>query len=104
MKRYTMLFALLLLIPFMGKAQARQDADTTLYSDTQVTELLRNMPNVEVGKGVSFSSKDNRYKLTMRLRMQSLVGLTFDNNFALNKTEACIKPLHMRFDGHVFSR
>ncbi|MBR4069849.1 MAG: hypothetical protein IKK16_01440 [Bacteroidaceae bacterium] len=77
--------------------------DTTYYTDAQVSELLRNMPNIEVGKGVTVQSKDNRYKLTMRLRMQSLVGLTFDNDFALNKTEACIKRLHMRFDGHVFT-
>ena len=77
--------------------------DSVCYTDAQVTELLRNMPNIEVGKGVTFQSKDNRYKLTMRLRMQSLVGLTFDNNFTLNKTEACIKRLHMRFDGHVFT-
>ncbi len=77
--------------------------DTTYYTDAQVTELLCNMPNIEVGKGVTVQSKDNRYKLTMRLRMQSLVGLTFDNDFALNKTEACIKRLHMRFDGHVFT-
>ena len=77
--------------------------DTACYTDAQVTELLRNMPNIEVGKGVTFQSKDNRYKLTMRLRMQSLVGLTLDNNFAINKTEACIKRLHMRFDGHVFT-
>ena len=84
-------------------AQVAATNDTTYYTDAQVSELLRNMPNIEVGKGVTVQSKDNRYKLTMRLRMQSLVGLTFDNDFALNKTEACIKRLHMRFDGHVFT-
>ena len=83
--------------------EATSVKDATYYTDAQVTDILRNMPNVEVGKGVTFKSKDNRYKLTMRLRMQSLVGLTFDNNFALNKTEACIKRLHLRFDGHVFT-
>ncbi|MBP3671401.1 MAG: hypothetical protein J6J06_05510 [Bacteroidaceae bacterium] len=77
--------------------------DTSINTDAQVTELLRNMPNVEVGKGVSFSSKDNRYKLTMRLRLQSMVGLTLDNNMNLSKTDVGIKRFHMRFDGHVFT-
>ena len=103
MKRFSILFALLLLMPLVGNAQAQQDTDTTIYSDAQVTELLRNMPNVEVGKGVSFSSKDNRYKLTMRLRLQSMVGLTFNNAMGVQQTEACIKRLHLRFDGHVFT-
>lgn len=84
-------------------AQVAATNDTTYYTDAQVSELLRNMPTIEVGKGVTVQSKDNRYKLTMRLRMQCLVGFTFDNDFALNKTEACIKRLHMRFDGHVFT-
>lgn len=77
--------------------------DTTLYTDAQVTELLRNMPDVEVGKGVSFTSKDNRYKLTMRLRLQGMVGATFDDDWGVSKTDACIKRLHMRFDGYVFT-
>lgn len=104
MKIYTTLLSLLMfIIPLAGSAHTGHDADTTLYSDAQVTELLRNMPNVEVGKGVSFKSKDNRYKLTMRLRLQSMIGVTLDNNLGIGETEACIKRLHLRFDGHVFT-
>ena len=102
MKRIVIFF-LSLLVFVIANAQGDNHSDTTYYTDAEVTEILRNMPNVEVGKGVTLQSKDNKYKLTMRLRMQSLVGLTLDNNFAINKTEACIKRLHMRFDGHVFT-
>ena len=104
MKKIISLIVISLVTFIATRAQDNtQTNDTACYTDAQVTELLRNMPNIEVGKGVTFQSKDNRYKLTMRLRMQSLVGLTLDNNFAINKTEACIKRLHMRFDGHVFT-
>lgn len=76
---------------------------TQLYTDAQVTELLRNMPNVEVGRGVTFKSKDNRYKLTMRLRLQGMMGITLNEYFTSNEFDAEIKRLHLRFDGHVFT-
>ena len=104
MKKHVLIIMFIMAFVATAKGQDTTSInDTTYYTDAQVSELLRNMPNIEVGKGVTVQSKDNRYKLTMRLRMQSLVGLTFDNDFALNKTEACIKRLHMRFDGHVFT-
>lgn len=83
--------------------ETQQHNDTTIYTDAEVTELLRNMPNIEVGKGISFQSKDNRYKMTMRLRLQGMVGVTLDDDWGVSKTEASIKRLHMRFDGHVFT-
>lgn len=82
---------------------ATHPQDSTIYSEAEVTELLRNMPNIEVGKGISFQSKDNRYKMTMRLRLQGMVGVSLDDDWGVNKTEASIKRLHMRFDGHVFT-
>lgn len=82
---------------------AGQPQDTTLYSDAEMTELLRNMPNIEVGRGISLQSKDNRYKMTMRLRLQGLVGVTLDDDWGVSKTDASIKRLHLRFDGHVFT-
>lgn len=83
--------------------ESTQPQDTTIYSDAEVTELLRNMPNVEVGKGITLQSKDNRYKMNMRLRLQGLVGVTLNDDWSESKTEACIKRLHLRFDGHVFT-
>ena len=83
--------------------EAQQHNDTTIDTDAEVTELLRNMPNIEVGKGISFQSKDNRYKMTMRLRLQGMVGVTLDDDWGVSKTEASIKRLHLRFDGHVFT-
>lgn len=106
MKKITtiLLFATLMLsYPLYSQGTTSHNDTTLLYSDEEVSEILRNMPNIEVGKGVSFKSKDNRYKLTMRLRMQSMVGVTFDDEMGVSETEACIKRLHLRFDGYVFT-
>ena len=72
-----------------------------VYSDEQISEILRNMPNIEVGKGLTFKTKDDKYKLTLRLRMQSLAGITLNDQLSVTQTEACIKRLRLRFDGHV---
>lgn len=108
MKKINLLLILTLLflsVPIYshGENKTSVEDSTQLYSDEEVTELLRNMPNIEVGKGVTFESKDNRYKMTMRLRLQSMVGISLDDNFGVSETEACIKRLHMRFDGYVFT-
>ena len=94
---------LLLAMPLVAQDEVSAIDTSRVYSDEEVTELLRNMPNIEVGKGVTFKSKDNRYKMTMRLRLQSMVGLSLDDNMGVSETEACIKRLHMRFDGYVFT-
>ncbi len=88
-----------------GAETAETDSATQagVYDDRQITEILRNMPNIEVGKGISFMTKDNNYKLTLRLRMQSLVGINLNDCFSVTETEACIKRIRLRFDGHVFS-
>lgn len=107
MKRLTaiLLFAGILIMPraFAQDTTTAPDTTAPLYTDAEISELLYNMPNVEVGKGISFTSKDNKYKLNMRLRMQSMVGLTLDNSMGLTETEACVKRLHLRFDGYVFT-
>ncbi|MDO5571049.1 MAG: porin [Bacteroidales bacterium] len=72
-------------------------------SDEKVVEMIRNMPNIEVGKGVTFMPKDNWYKMTMRFRMQNMVGMSFDDKFSLEKTEAQVKRLRLRFDGYIYS-
>lgn len=61
------------------------------------------MPNIEVGKGITFMPKNESYKMTMRFRMQNMVGLSFNEHFSLNKTEAQVKRLRLRFDGYIYS-
>ena len=51
------------------------------------------MPNLEVGKGITFRPKSNWFSLTMRFRMQNMVGLSFDKDFTLTKTDAQVKRL-----------
>ncbi len=103
-KRVAVCLCILSSILFIFNSSAQEyPTDTTILTNEQITLLLSNAPNVEVGKGVSISSKDNRYKLTMRVRMQSMVGIDLTNDFSVSETEACVKRLHLRFDGHVFS-
>lgn len=39
----------------------------------------------------------------MRFRMQNMVGLSFDKDFTLTKTDAQVKRLRLRFDGYIYS-
>ena len=57
-------------------------------SDTELLERLRNMPNLEVGKGITFRPRNDRFELTMRIRMQNLLALSFNRDFTLTETEA----------------
>ena len=41
--------------------------------------------------------------MTIRFRMQNMVGLHFNDSFGLSETEAQIKRLRLRFDGYLFS-
>ena len=75
----------------------------SLDNDAELRERLRNMPNLEVGKGITFRPKSNWFSLTMRFRMQNMVGLSFDKDFTLTKTDAQVKRLRLRFDGHIYS-
>lgn len=68
-----------------------------------LAEIVRNMPNIEVGKGITFMPKNESYKLTMRFRMQNMVGLSFDRDFSIKKTDAQVKRLRLRFDGYIYS-
>jgi hypothetical protein len=58
-------------------------ADDTLQG--ALLDKIRNMPNIEVGKGISFQPQDKWYKMTMRFRMQNMVGLSFDDQFSIQK-------------------
>lgn len=72
--------------------------ENALY-DPELLERLRNMPNIEVGKGITFQPKNELYKLTMRFRMQNFLGFEFGEDF---KTDARVKRLRLRFDGYIF--
>ena len=75
----------------------------TADSTYELIEQLRNMPNIEVGKGITFRPKNNWFELTMRFRMQNLLALSFDDDFTLTKTDARVKRLRLRFDGYIYS-
>ena len=65
MKKLIAVLIALIVYSVVTSAQVVATNDTTYYTDAQVTDILRNMPNVEVGKGVTFKSKDNRYSITL---------------------------------------
>ena len=67
----------------------------TADSTYELIEQLRNMPNIEVGKGITFRPKNNWFELTMRFRMQNLLALSFDDDFTLTKTDARVKRLRL---------
>lgn len=66
-------------------------------------ERLRLMPNIEVGKGITFRPQNNRFEVTLRFRMQNLLALNFDNDWSLTGTDARVKRLRLRFDGFIYS-
>ena len=80
--------------------------DSLLTEEEQSEEMLehlRNMPNIEVGKGISFEPQNKLYKMTMRFRMQNMLAFDFDDDFSHTDTEARVKRLRLRFDGYIFS-
>lgn len=109
MKKNCLLILLTLLTA--GSASARESAKRPLKdaieipadSTGELLARLRNMPNIEVGKGITFRPKNNRFEMTMRFRMQNLLALSFDDDLSLTETEARVKRLRLRFDGYVYS-
>lgn len=103
----------LALTPAMSAASAdivQNDKDSTAIKrwidnlvESEMDEYLANMPNIEVGKGVSFSPKDNSFKTTLRFMMQNLAGATFDDKMKVNDTDGQVKRLRLRLDGYIFS-
>ncbi len=87
---------------------ARESSVENVLSDSidnrqEILEQLENLPNIEVGKGITFRPKNDSYEMTMRFRMQNMIGLHFNDRFALSETEAQVKRLRLRFDGYIFS-
>lgn len=69
----------------------------------EIVEALNNLPNIEVGKGITFQPKNNSYKLTIRFRMQNMVGFYGNHDFSETESEAHVKRLRLRFDGYIYS-
>lgn len=108
--------SLLMLLVWCGTYAAAQEQSSPLQRTEFITtdsldndderELLqrvRNMPNIEVGKGVTFRPKNNRFEMTLRFRMQNMLALGFNDDFSLTRTEAQVKRLRLRFDGYIYS-
>ena len=104
---HVLLPTLFLLLFCTAPAAARTESPSgDLFQTDSTGELLaqlRNMPNIEVGKGITFRPKNDRFELTMRFRMQNLLAFTFDDDLSLAKTDARVKRLRRRFDGYVCS-
>ncbi len=100
--------SLLFMLPISAqKTESRLDSITprlTTYDYTEeLNEIRMHIPNVEVGKGVSFQPKNKSYKLTMRIRMQNLVSVGFNDKFQAQDVDAQVKRLRLRFDGYIYS-
>lgn len=103
---------LLLLLVCCGVSVAAQERSMlrrtvfpadSLEHERELLAQLRNLPNIEVGKGITFRPKSNWFEMTMRFRMQNLLALSFDKDFTLTGTEARVKRLRLRFDGYIYS-
>lgn len=85
------------------RAGREHDAYILPDSTRELIEQLHHMPNIEVGKGITFRPWNDRFEVTMRFRMQNLLALNFDDNLTLTQTDARVKRLRLRFDGYIFS-
>lgn len=109
MRRQTVILAAAFLALVSGtSANAQASRIETFLADSidhteELLEQLENLPNIEVGKGITFRPKNDSYEMTIRFRMQNMVGMHFNDRFGLTETEAQIKRLRLRFDGYIFS-
>ncbi|MGL5960136.1 MAG: porin [Bacteroidales bacterium] len=74
-----------------------------LDSIHEIVEVINNLPNIEVGKGITFQPNNNSYKMTVRFRMQNMMGFYGNHDFSETETEARVKRLRLRFDGYIYS-
>lgn len=114
MKRFAIALICVMTVSFQMSAQDDMEETGTLerieayIADSldhreEILQTLQNLPNIEIGKGITFRPKDKKYELTLRFRMQNMVGLSFGQDFGLTEAEAQIKRLRLRFDGYIFS-
>lgn len=72
------------------------------HEDSITLQKFRNLPNIEVGKGISFMPKDSSYRLNIRFRMQNIASVTINDNDDIT-SELRAKRLRLRFEGFAFS-
>ena len=83
---------------FISRYIATNDSlERAINEDQELVERMRNMPNIEVGKGITFEPQNKLYKMTLRFRMQNMVAFHLDKDFSR------VKRLRLRFDGYIFS-
>ena len=76
---------------------------TAVQAGARQADSVRRTATAEVGKGIVYRSPGEGFSLTMRLRMQSFVGLDFGRDFAFREIEARIKRLQVKLDGYVYT-
>ena len=83
------------------------DSTTIRTSDTDYADELEkirmHMPDIEVGIWISIQPKYKRSNLTMRIRMQNLVDVDFNEKFEAQDIDARVKRLRLRFDGYIYT-
>lgn len=101
------LFSLFMLSASAKTVTVDNDSTTVRTSDTDYADELEkirmHMPDIEVGNGISFQPKNKSYKLTMRIRMQNLVDVDFNEKFEAQDIDARVKRLRLRFDGYIYT-
>lgn len=106
MTKYVVLLIILVLPLTMSAQQNNLElfiSDSLDGGQNEILEKLKNLPNVEIGKGITFRPKSDAYEMTIRFRMQNMLGMSFGKRFYLAETEAQVKRLRLRFDGYIFS-
>lgn len=101
MKRfYCLVWSVVLFLSVSHTALGQQNDE---LEAEEIANKVRNMPNIEVGKGISFMPADSLFKLNIRFRMQNYAGVVFDNNFNHERTDLMIKRLRLRLEGFIYS-
>ena len=95
----TLHLLLVLNLFFSGILSAQTFLD---HEDSLALKRFRNLPNIEVGKGISFMPADSSYRLNIRFRMQNIAAITFHDNDEVT-SELRAKRLRLRFEGFAFS-
>ena len=98
------LFCSIAMATFSQEEQKGQILESIRVSESnELIEKLKNMPFIEVGKGVSFQARNKTFGMTMRARMQSLLEFDLDEDFHHTMTDAEVKRIRLNFEGYVLS-
>ena len=98
------LFCSIAIATFSQEEQKGQILEGIRVSESnELIEQLKNMPFIEVGKGVSFQARNKTFGMTMRARMQSLLEFDLDEDFHHTMTDAEVKRIRLNFEGYVLA-